>query len=356
MLQARDEMEHGIWWEPKNESSSIWFDNWSKIGALHDLIPNHYQNEGLGDELEELMSENQWNYAKLQEVLPVDIVNHVRMELAHFMRTNEIDKTWWMFTSSGKFTVKSAWEELRNRKQISTVCDKLWIKGLPYKISFFLWRVWYWNLPIDEVLMRMRISIVSRCWCSQNQQETMDHIFITGPFATIIWHYFSIGAGVLGPFLQVKQTILCWWNFQTTARLKPLYQAIPALVLWQIWKSRNTRRHGGAVSQNKVIHEVNRNIYMLAKKRYPWLQNMPKWWPRIVELLENYRLPLIYKQVKWTFPDRGCFKCNTNGASKGNPGPSSAAFCIRDSSAEFIYAMARILTETTNLVAEAVAI
>ncbi|XP_060182298.1 uncharacterized protein LOC132611961 [Lycium barbarum] len=195
MLQARDEMEHGV---------------------LHDLIPIRYQNEVLGDELEELMSKNQWNYAKLQEVLPADIVDYVRMELGHFVRKNKIDKPWWMFTSS---------------------------------------------------------------------------------------------ASVLGPFLLTKHTVLCWWNSQTA--MKPLYQPIPALVLWQIWKSRNTRRHGGVVSQNKV---------------------------------------------KWTFSDTGCFKCNTDGASKGNPGPSSAAFCIRDSSEEFIYAKVRILTETTNLVAEAVAI
>ncbi|XP_059290999.1 uncharacterized protein LOC132044521 [Lycium ferocissimum] len=160
----------------------------------------------LGDELEELMNESQWNYAKLQEVLPADIIDHVRMELGHFVRTNEIDKPWWMFTSSGKFTVKSAWEELRKRKQISTV----------------------------------------------------------------------------------KQTVLRWWNSQTATRLKPLYQAIPAL-------------------------------------------------------------------VKWTFPDRRCFKCNTDGASKGNPGPSSAAFCSRDSSGEFIYAKresSRVLHELLPVIVE----
>ncbi|XP_059310971.1 uncharacterized protein LOC132062414 [Lycium ferocissimum] len=250
MLQARDEMEHGIWWEPKNRSSSIWFDNWSKLGALHDLLPIHYQNEVLGDKLEELMRESQWNYAKLQEVLPAAIVDHVRMELGLFVRTDEIDKPWWILTSSGKFTVKSASEKLRKRNWISTHSLKM--------------------LVLSE------------------------------------------SAGNYGSYLHYRS----FYNhnmalFFNSSRLKPLYQAIPALVLWQIWKSRNTRRHGGAVSQHKV---------------------------------------------KWNFPDRGCFKCNTDGASKGNPGPSSAAFCVRDSSGEFIYAMARILTETTNLVAEVVAI
>ncbi|XP_060170537.1 uncharacterized protein LOC132601473 [Lycium barbarum] len=239
-----------------------------------------------------------------------------------------------------EITVKSAWERLRQRKQRSQVYEKFWIKGLPYKISIFLWRVWFWKLLIDEVLQKMNISIVSRCLCCHVQQETMDHVFLTGPFARRIWNYFSTAAGIMGPFIQIKQTILIWWNFNTVARLKALYQAIPLLVMCQLWKSRNIRRHGGSVS-------------ML---RYPWLKNMPKMWPLVVELLENYRNPLTYKQVKWKFPRNGHFKCNTDGASRGNPGPSSAAFFVRNSSGAFLHAMARILQDTTNLANEAMAI
>lgn len=37
MLEARDEVEHSIWWEPKNGSTSFWYDNWSKLGPLYQL-------------------------------------------------------------------------------------------------------------------------------------------------------------------------------------------------------------------------------------------------------------------------------------------------------------------------------
>ncbi|XP_059290815.1 uncharacterized protein LOC132044343 [Lycium ferocissimum] len=321
MLQSRDDMGHSIWWEPRNGSSSTWFDNWSKLGALHDFLPHQEQNNEIGDDLEDLIDNSHWNYPKMQDVFSADIVEHVRNELGHFQRSNETSKPWWIHTSSGKFTVKSAWEKLRQRQQRSQVYENFWLKGLPYKISMFLWRVWFWKLPIDEVLQKMNISIVSRCWCC-----------------------------------HIKQTVLIWWNFNTVARLKALYQAIPALVMWQLWKSRNTRRHEGLVSYVKAIHEINRNIYMLAQYRYPWLQNMPKLWPLMVELLENYRNPLTYKQVKWKFSRNGHFKCNTDGASRGNPGPSFATFCVRNSSGDFLHVMARVLPDTTNLVAEAVAI
>ncbi|XP_060170463.1 uncharacterized protein LOC132601391 [Lycium barbarum] len=173
------------------------FGNWSKLGALHDLIPIHCQNEILGEELEELMSESHWNYAKLQEVLPANIVDNVRKEVGHFVRTNEIDKPWWILISSDSLVLV----ELSNYCKVETFISS--------------------NSYIDFM-------------ANLEEQE--------------------------------------------------------------------------------------------------------------------------YHEVKWNFPDRRCFKCNTDGASKGNPGQSSAVFCIRDSSGEFIYAMASLLTNTTNLVAKAMAI
>ncbi|KAH0776320.1 hypothetical protein KY290_007731 [Solanum tuberosum] len=52
----------------------------------------------------------------------------------------------------------------------------------------------------------------------------------------------------------------------------------------------------------------------------------------------------------------GSFKCNSNGASKGNPGPSSGVFCIGNGEGNLIYAEVRRLFDGTNLVAEVVAL
>ncbi|MCD7466509.1 hypothetical protein HAX54_003285 [Datura stramonium] len=49
-------------------------------------------------------------------------------------------------------------------------------------------------------------------------------------------------------------------------------------------------------------------------------------------------------------------KCNTEEASRGNPGISSAAFCVRDSGGDLVYASGRRLTDTTYICAEALAI
>lgn len=44
--------------------------------------------------------------------------------------------------------------------------------------------------------------------------------------------------------------------------------------------------------------------------------------------------------------------CNTDGASKGNPGMSSYGYCIRDGNGDLTYAEANSIGETTNMDAE----
>lgn len=58
----------------------------------------------------------------------------------------------------------------------------------------------------------------------------------------------------------------------------------------------------------------------------------------IVMMLEVYK-PLIYIiVVSSKTPDNDFLKCNSEGASRGNPGPSGCAYCIRDSAGDFVYA------------------
>lgn len=56
------------------------------------------------------------------------------------------------------------------------------------------------------------------------------------------------------------------------------------------------------------------------------------------DLLQGDSSKLFTKVVWWKLPDIGWTKCNTDGASKGNPGTSSYGFCLRDDLGDLIYA------------------
>ncbi|XP_070041418.1 uncharacterized protein LOC142169055 [Nicotiana tabacum] len=210
-----------------------------------------------------------------------------------------------MPTPSGNFSVSSAWNILRHRAHANPDYIKIWTKGLPFKISFFLWRLCKGKIPTDDLWRR---------------------------------------SGVWKNFLQAAGLVV------------NLVQAASAVITWELLKRRNTMKYGGEISCNRVIHEVNKTLHYLVRMRYPWLSRIPPLWSDMISFFEGYKQYVGTKTVTWQLPYEGWFKCNTDGTSRGNPRPSSYGFCVRDHAGDLVFAKAKEIGETTNIVAEAKAI
>ncbi|KAK6773737.1 hypothetical protein RDI58_028975 [Solanum bulbocastanum] len=126
--------------------------------------------------------------------------------------------------------------------------------------------------------------------------------------------------------------------------------------MWELWKRRNARRHGKGTSFKKMYYQCQLNVHYLIKVKFPQLRNITHIWQGMFHQLKEYRPILHYLAVKWTHPQEGWVKCNTDGASKGNPEESSYGFCIRDSSGDLLYAEAKSIGVATNMEAETMAI
>ncbi|XP_070037047.1 uncharacterized protein [Nicotiana tomentosiformis] len=226
-----------------------------------------------------------------------DIAENIRQEV-YFDNSNEYwDTPKGMPIPSGKFTVSSAWQILRHRAPPNPEYKLLWTKRLPFKISFFLWRLWK------------------------------------------------------------GKVIRAWWIVDCCSKLNPLFQEAPAIITWELWKRRNSMKHeGGAVSFHRVVHDVNKTLHYLARVRYPWLPNIPLLWPDMARFFEEYKPYIVTKRIIWQMPYAGWFKCNIDGASKGNPRPSSYGFRVRNDDGNVVYAKAEEIGWSTNIVAEAKAI
>lgn len=105
-----------------------------------------------------------------------------------------------------------------------------------------------------------------------------------------------------------------------------------------------------------MIWDINLTLRKFIKSRFTWSLEVSNNWTQMVDLLTNYRPVFSSRIVQWSPPPNGWLKCNTDGASRGNPGPSFAAFCLRDSNGNLVVATGVKLLDSTNLVAEAVAI
>ncbi|XP_059295610.1 uncharacterized protein LOC132048947 [Lycium ferocissimum] len=257
MLKARDNIEHEIWWEPRNGTT----------------------NDGS-------------NIGRLQQLFPMDIVDHILEELHFHEPTEEWDRPRWMMTASGKFTVGTTWELLRRKTSKSDVFKNMWILG--------------------EMLLQKFGHMLKLLLASQHSFNKSNRFFRSGG-------------------MQIAP--------QSSELYSELFQWLPC------------DRYGGGGIQFYMEGRCS-----LTKLRFPWQHSLPRCIPQILQVFEAYKPRIVSKIVKWEFPMPRWFKCNSDGASRGNPGPSSVAFCMRNAVGDLQFAESRRISDGSKLLAEAMAL
>ncbi|XP_075084826.1 uncharacterized protein LOC107774618 [Nicotiana tabacum] len=271
ILNAREEVEHEIVWELKSGTTNIWNENWTGLGALYHVLPEDFPiNEDL-QKVVELRQWEAWDDQLLDQTFNEEIAEHIRLNVHYEGSGGYWDRPYWMPTPSGKFSVSSSWQILRHRVDLNQEFKLIWIKGLPFKISFFLWRLWRQKIAIDDMWRKQGQMVMSRCWCCQQpQEESIEHIFVTSPTASKVWNLFIGAAGITMQLIQLKQIIRHWWYAQCCPKLKPLFQAVPAIITWELWK----RRNAGTSEFHSLseLPSVGRRLINLDKSQSPNLR------------------------------------------------------------------------------------
>lgn len=110
-------------------------------------------------------------------------------------------------------------EQLRSKRDEKEEYKQIWEKGLPFKMNFFMWRAWKRRIATDDNLKRMKMYVVSRCWCcDMRKEETMEHLFLTAPIAEKLWRQFAVFADIHIEDMDMKQIIDTWWTMKSTPK------------------------------------------------------------------------------------------------------------------------------------------
>ncbi|KAM3203903.1 hypothetical protein P3L10_027312 [Capsicum annuum] len=326
ILEARDLIEHQIYWKPRMGSSQFWFDNWTGLGSLYHVTPSDFYCDESILNVATIVSDNRWNGQLLRNILPADLSEYIIENIQVPSQLQELDTPYWMLETTGEFSVKSAWDYIILRGVKSNIYMYMWIKGLPYKITFMMWRSWKFKIPLDDGVKNIGFSLASRCnCCTRPPEETFGHVFLKEPIAKRTWEYFNS-------------------------------YAVPAIIIWELWMKRNSNKHREKVTVNRIIYQVSHTLHMLVKVRKPAIKQVPHRWPDIIRVLEKFVPALKVTQARWNLPPDNWLKCNMDGVSICNPGRSSYAFCIRDPLGDLIYAEAKEIAEGTNTFSETIAI
>lgn len=112
-------------------------------------------------------------------------------------------------------------------------------------------------------------------------------------------------------------------------------------------KKEQLKHEGKQLPAHRVIFNITKNIGLLLTVRNP-TQVFPSKWPDIQKELEKRRMQIKFIKVEWKFPDKGGVMYNTDGPSRGNPGISSWAYCLRDENGDIIQAEGAKMEEATR--------
>nr|XP_009589827.1 uncharacterized protein LOC104087127 [Nicotiana tomentosiformis] len=252
------------------------------------------------------------------DILPEEYALHIVEKIRPPIMEDVIYVPYWMLEARGHFFVNSAWEYVRMRNEPRVAYKMIWVKGLTFKIAFFMWKVWKAKLPLDDVLRRLGYFMPSKYWCCANpKEESLVHLFFTSTTATTVWKYFLSSASIALSGMYMHQAITKSWS--------------------------------------TVIYQVSTALQCLVQTRKPGLKVSHKW-QDLLSMMENYTTRLKYQKVIWEQPMESWLKVNTDGASKGNPGRSAIGLCVTDEEGEIIYVVGREIAEGTNTEVEAIAI
>ncbi|KAL2242478.1 UNVERIFIED_CONTAM: putative ribonuclease H protein [Sesamum indicum] len=218
-------------------------------------------------------------------------------------------------------------------------------------MSIFLWRILGDKIPVDQRIQSKGIQLASKCTCCSNIES---HVFLEGPEISKVWDFFARKFNTTFPSTNNITLFLSFWRFSSIGK-NHIRTILPMLILWFCWLERNDAKHRGMkFNSDRIIWKVHQFINTISRTKLTTLLN----WKGDANIASTMGFPTYVKRrttlmkVKWNKPDRGWIKINTDGASKGNPGPAGAGGIARDERGAAIFAFYEFIGEATNMYAE----
>ena len=118
---------------------------------------------------------------------------------------------------------------------------------LPQKILTFIWKFLHESLPVFEVLNNRGILFSSNCLICNEENESLDHLFMKCPFTRAIWHgsNLAIRSSEL-QYRSVKQWVkdsILQNDFEENGGTGFIQSFFT--IMWSIWNHRNRVLHQG---------------------------------------------------------------------------------------------------------------
>ena len=209
-----------------------------------------------------------------------------------FLPNDGSDTIKWLLSSSGRFSVCSAWDLVRENKPHVTWKHIVWYSGNIPKASFILWLAVKKKLGTQD-----RFPLLPQgnlCLLCNIQRETHDHLFFECHYSSQIWRSIALKGGFYTPNVQWGN-LVTWLssNWKGKSLLVKSWKLCLAISVYHLWKERNSRLHS---QRSLIVHEKEAVITEEVRIKLASLKN-------IQDLPQNRAI-----QNAWRLPD-SIFAC-----------------------------------------------
>lgn len=208
MLDHRLESAARCGWHVGRGEMSFWLDNWCSDFSFEPLAVEGFND----DRLKDFWHDGSWDFEEITPTVGEELV-HFAMERAPVL-SSEHDMLFWMLTSSGVFSVSSAWDSICQWEQVCRLSAQTWTTPMPTQSKLLIWRLLKSILPADLVVKRQGFQLASQCVCClKAREESLTHLFLESDLAVSLWTYFGAVFAVRNQPAHSLMARLSWWFF-----------------------------------------------------------------------------------------------------------------------------------------------
>lgn len=242
-------------WEVRNGSTArFWTDAWNHMPKLNSILspdPILNRQEQQQEKIQQYWVQEvehgfrQWKQGN-QLIHNTDLQDAEQLEMELWKRSIRYDEgddiLRWGYQPKGTFTPSEAYKIISNNTTpYDTIWRKIWELNSWPKVSHFLWLVGHKRILTWDKLRRRNFQGPSICHnCNQNE-ETLQHLLDACPLANQLWEKASFRCQRRCRLENDITNSLRQWPQKPykSELLNRLWNIIPGLILWNVWKERN---------------------------------------------------------------------------------------------------------------------
>ncbi|KAI0511115.1 hypothetical protein KFK09_011738 [Dendrobium nobile] len=337
------EAENFIQWGLGRGDVYFWQDKWLGDFSIDSFLNTHTMQT---IKVSSFFNNNCWNVNYLKEVVPdcvVELILNIPLQL------NCTDTILCSVSPNGKFHLRNIWENIRIQKPKSNLFRAIWHNNFPISYSILAWRCIKGFIPVDIMLQKKGITLVSKCFCCSNFED-IDHLFING--VVEVWSYFKNIIGRDGWHYQ-DNLISMFENWLSPTK-GHILNLLPILILWYIWKARNEAKYDNIKMDHiNIINNIKRKVHQLfnlnviSSKTFSKHANLAGFFDISLDcnLVDNMDY-IVY----WIKPKPPFVKLNTDGSIDSMK--AGAGGLIRDFKGDLLAAFAAPVQNRNVMLAE----